>query len=58
MGVVTAWALVAGFALFLVLKYTMGVRASREEELAGLDIPEHGIAAYGEEVQPAGAVGS
>ncbi|HZA22032.1 MAG TPA: ammonium transporter, partial [Dehalococcoidia bacterium] len=58
MGVVTAWALVTGFALFLVLKYTMGVRASREEELAGLDIPEHGIAAYGEEVQRAGAVGS
>jgi Amt family ammonium transporter len=46
MGVVTAWALVTGLALFFLLKITMGVRASREEELAGLDIPEHGIAAY------------
>ena len=46
MGVVLAWALVTGFALFLVLKYTMGVRASREEELQGLDASEHGLQAY------------
>ena len=46
MGVVLAWALVTGFALFLVLKYTMGVRASEEEELQGLDVSEHGIQAY------------
>jgi Amt family ammonium transporter len=47
MGVVTAWALVTGLALFFLLKITMGVRVSREVELEGLDIPEHGIAAYG-----------
>ena len=46
MGVVLAWALVTGFALFLVLKYTMGVRASEEEELEGLDASEHGLQAY------------
>ena len=46
MGVVLAWALVTGFALFLVLKYTMGVRASEEEELQGLDVSEHGLQAY------------
>ncbi len=46
MGVVLAWALVTGFALFLVLKYTMGVRASEEEELQGLDASEHGLQAY------------
>ena len=46
MGVVLAWALATGFALFLVLKYTMGVRASEEEELQGLDASEHGLQAY------------
>ena len=48
MGVVLAWGLVTGFALFLLLKTTMGVRATREEELEGLDIPEHGLPAYGD----------
>ena len=57
MGVVTAWALVTGFALFLLLKFTMGVRASREEELAGLDVSEHGIEAYAGEVSPVGVAG-
>ncbi|HEU0021315.1 MAG TPA: ammonium transporter [Dehalococcoidia bacterium] len=50
MGVVTAWSLVTGFALFLLLKFTMGVRATREEEMGGLDMPEHGILAYPEAV--------
>ena len=57
MGVVLAWALVTGFALFLGLKSTMGVRATREEELEGLDMPEHGIEAYPAEAQSAGAAG-
>jgi len=30
----------------------MGIRVSREYELAGLDIPEMGIAAYAEEPEP------
>lgn len=50
MGVVLAWALVTGFAIFLVLKVSMGVRATEEEELEGLDMPEHGIHAYPEAV--------
>ena len=45
-GVVTSWSLVTGFTLFTLLKHTMGVRAPREEELQGLDVPEHGIEAY------------
>ena len=51
MGVVLAWALVTGFAMFLILKTTMGVRATAEEELQGMDIPEHGISAYPEEME-------
>lgn len=46
MGVVLGWALVTGFAMFLLLKFTMGVRASREEEEQGMDLSEHGLAAY------------
>ncbi len=30
-------------AVFLVLKHTIGLRASKEDELAGLDISEHGL---------------
>jgi Amt family ammonium transporter len=32
--------------VWLVLKHTIGIRVSREEETAGLDIGEHGNAAY------------
>ncbi len=46
MAVVVAWSLVTGFALFFGLKATIGVRASAEEEMAGLDISEHGIETY------------
>ncbi|MBI4498881.1 MAG: ammonium transporter [Chloroflexi bacterium] len=46
--VVLAWGLGTGLALFGLLKVTMGLRASREEELTGLDIPEHGTEAYPE----------
>lgn len=54
MGVVLAWGLATGFALFLLLKVTMGVRVTREEELLGLDISEHGLPAYPSEAQAAG----
>ena len=46
MGVVLAWGLVTGFAVFLLLKFGMGVRASREEEEQGMDISEHDQPAY------------
>ena len=46
MGVVLAWALITGFAMFLLLKYTMGVRASRQEEEQGMDLSEHDLPAY------------
>jgi ammonium transporter, Amt family len=34
-------------ALFLAIKATVGLRVSEEEELAGLDVLEHGSAGYG-----------
>ncbi len=46
--VAAAWGFGAGFVLFKALDLTMGLRASEEEELEGLDIPEHGASAYPE----------
>lgn len=41
-----AWAFGTGFLLSYILKHTVGVRVSPEEELAGLDISEHGVVTY------------
>jgi Amt family ammonium transporter len=38
--------LVTSAITWLVLKYTMGIRVSPEEEMTGLDIGEHGNEAY------------
>ena len=48
LGVVTAlgWALGLGLVLFYAIKKTVGLRVSREEELRGLDVGEHGMEAY------------
>ncbi|GMV97218.1 MAG: ammonium transporter [Phycisphaerae bacterium] len=43
---VGAWCLVTGFALFYGLKAAMGLRVSREEEIRGLDVDEHGMEGY------------
>ncbi len=45
-GVMFAWAFGTGMALFTLIKLTVGLRASRDEELRGLDIGEHGMEAY------------
>ena len=46
--VAIAWGLGAGFILFKAIDMTMGLRATEEEEMQGLDIPEHGRSAYPE----------
>jgi ammonium transporter, Amt family len=47
-GIATAfvWAFGLGLVLFLAIKYTIGLRVSKDEELRGLDIGEHGMEAY------------
>lgn len=40
------WAFTCGLIIFNLLKYTVGLRASRNEELRGLDIEEHGNESY------------
>jgi Amt family ammonium transporter len=48
LGIVTGfgWAFGLGLIVFLGIKYTIGLRVSREEELRGLDVGEHGMEAY------------
>jgi ammonia channel protein AmtB len=41
-----AWAFFTGLALFFILKKTVGLRVSKEHELKGLDLTEHGTEAY------------
>ena len=41
---VAAWTLVTITIVFLVIKATIGLRASQEEEIVGLDATEHGLA--------------
>ncbi len=43
---IAGWAIATSAILFGVIKYTVGLRVSEEEEHRGLDIVEHGIEAY------------
>lgn len=45
--IVMAWVLPTSGLVFYALKMTVGLRVSREEELMGLDVPEHGAPGYG-----------
>lgn len=45
-GAICLWAFVAGSVLFGIVKRTIGVRVTKEEEIRGLDIDEHGMEAY------------
>jgi Amt family ammonium transporter len=40
------WAFGLGYILFTIIKKTVGLRVSEDEELRGLDIGEHGMEAY------------
>ena len=43
---IVAFAFVCAFILFSIIKVTIGLRVSEEEELEGLDLGEHGMEAY------------
>jgi Amt family ammonium transporter len=45
-GAVFGWAVVTGGILFTVIKFTIGLRVTPDEEKEGLDIGEHGNEAY------------
>lgn len=48
---VFVWAFGLGLLTFAVIKYTIGLRVSAEEEQLGLDMSEHGIACYPKSAQ-------
>lgn len=41
-----AWTFVVSFAIFSLVKATVGLRVTEEEEMEGLDFGEHGASAY------------
>lgn len=43
---IVAWAMGASFIVLFILKKTMGLRVTKEEEIDGLDIHEHGTNVY------------
>ncbi|GAB6172220.1 hypothetical protein JCM15765_16980 [Paradesulfitobacterium aromaticivorans] len=45
-GAVFVWTVLTSLLLFGILKATIGLRVSKDEEELGLDIGEHGIEAY------------
>lgn len=45
---VAGWVIITAGILFWVIKHTVGLRVSAEEELEGLDIGEHGAVSYPE----------
>ena len=44
--IIIAWVSVASLIVFGALKATIGLRVNEEEEVEGLDVPEHGMAGY------------
>ncbi|HOO56762.1 MAG TPA: ammonium transporter [bacterium] len=43
---VFGWTFLLGLGLFFIISRTIGLRVSRDEELRGLDIEEHGMESY------------
>lgn len=45
-GAVSIWAFAMTYLVFTILKKTVGIRVTVDEEMEGLDITEHGLSAY------------
>ena len=59
-GLTVAFAFVFGmsFATFWLIRKTIGLRVSEEQEVAGLDIVEHGMYGYPEQFIPESEIGA
>jgi Amt family ammonium transporter len=44
--IIAAWVAIASGILFAIIKATIGLRVSAEEEAQGLDVLEHGLQGY------------
>jgi Amt family ammonium transporter len=47
-GAILVWVSITSLIMFGLIKAIIGLRVSEEEELAGLDVLEHGSPGYGE----------
>lgn len=47
-----AWAAITITITFFIIKKTVGLRVTKEEELSGLDLPEHGLVSAYADFQP------
>jgi Amt family ammonium transporter len=48
--IIIAWVSITSAILFFVIKATLGLRVTAEEEIEGLDFLEHGIEGYPDDV--------
>ena len=48
--IIAAWVAATSAAVFAILKATIGLRVSAEEEIEGLDVLEHGMSGYSEDL--------
>ena len=44
--VIAIWGFASSYIAFVILKRTIGLRVTEEEEMKGLDLSEHGVSAY------------
>jgi len=56
LGTILGWVFTTSFLVWLLIKVTLGIRVSEEEEYAGVDIGECGLEAYPEFTGSRGAV--
>jgi Amt family ammonium transporter len=49
-GIIAAWVAVTSGIVFGAIKATIGLRVSAEEEIEGLDVLEHGLQGYAEDI--------
>lgn len=57
-GAVAAWTIITMTTVFFIIKHTHGLRVSKEEELRGLDVTEHGLVSSYADFMPMPGVGT
>lgn len=55
---IAAWTIATMTLIFWIIKKTNGLRVSKEEEIQGLDLPEHGLVSSYADFMPAVAAGA
>ncbi len=49
-GIIAVWVLITTGILFAIIRATIGLRVTEEEEIEGLDYLEHGMQGYAEDL--------